>query len=286
MKQLNFCMGLPRSGSTVLMNILQQNPEVFTTSTDPLPFLYDQSKIAASTVSEFIAMEQFTLNDAMMSFLREGSRGWFESLTDKPVVISKSRVWDTQLNTLFYINKNSKFIICVRDLRDIICSFEKLIDRLPVWKLGGMPHQPMDIRIQNYCTETESNLGRPLQQLPHVIEWMHKKPNNFYLMRFEDFCDDPKATLSNIYNWLGISYYDHDLNNIKNSEIYEHDTAYRSLVTHKTSSKFEKVTPSYPTMLTEDQSATIITNNSEFYQFFYPEIYDDFIRKNPQLLRR
>ena len=32
MKTIHFCGGLPRSGSTILMNILQQNPRIFTTS--------------------------------------------------------------------------------------------------------------------------------------------------------------------------------------------------------------------------------------------------------------
>jgi len=29
MKTIHFCSGLPRSGSTLLMNIIQQNPEIY-----------------------------------------------------------------------------------------------------------------------------------------------------------------------------------------------------------------------------------------------------------------
>ena len=42
MKQLHFCGGLPRTGSTVLMNILQQNPEIFTTASDVYPEILNE----------------------------------------------------------------------------------------------------------------------------------------------------------------------------------------------------------------------------------------------------
>ena len=39
MKQIHFITGLPRSGSTLLCNVLNQNPEFYAGSTSPLPAL-------------------------------------------------------------------------------------------------------------------------------------------------------------------------------------------------------------------------------------------------------
>jgi hypothetical protein len=52
MKQLHFCGGLPRTGSTVLMNILQQNPNIFTTSTDPFPAILNEQILIKSRYRE------------------------------------------------------------------------------------------------------------------------------------------------------------------------------------------------------------------------------------------
>lgn len=96
-------------------------------------------------------------------------------MTDKPVVVSKSRVWSTYLNFLFYAYENLKFLVVVRDLRNIVCSFEKLLHKYPVWVTGDrtVPFhmEPIDKRLEIYCTDIGGNLGRPLKFLPHVVEW-------------------------------------------------------------------------------------------------------------------
>jgi hypothetical protein len=276
MKNLSFCIGLPRSGSTLLMNLLQQNPSTYTTGTCPLPYLFDGVKIQTGSISEFIAMPQNTLTDCYKGFLRQGTDGWFSALTDKPNVISKSRVWDTYLNDLFSIYEDPKFIVCLRDLRDIIISFEKLMQKHTRITIGSKEHpfhlEPMSKRIELYCTDIGGNMGRPLHYLPHVHEWMQRRPNNFFVFRWEDFCRDPNGSIKSFYRWMGRDPFPHDLDNIPQSDYYEHDTVYRALVDHKTRSKFEPAGPTWPGYMTPDQSETVIHNCKWFYETFYPEV--------------
>ena len=277
MKMMNFCIGVPRSGSTLLMNILQQNPKIFTSSTCPTPYLLEACKYQATGVSEFIAMDQDVMTNSLLSFIKHGIDGWFSSLTDKPFIISKSRTWDTNLNFVFRMYENPKILVCLRDIRDVICSFEKLLQRHPMWTIGTKEDplhlKPFEKRMEQYCTDIGANLGRPLYYLPHVYEWMQKRPNNFFIFRFEDFNENPMASLTSIYKWLDLPYYDHDLNNIPQAEQYEHDTTYRALVSHKTETKFRKTKPNYIDMLTPEQSDLVIKHNEFFYKTFYPEVY-------------
>lgn len=277
MKNLNFCIGLPRSGSTLLMNILQQNPSIYTTGTCPMPYMLDAANIQANTISEFVAMDQNTVSSGLKEFLIHGFEGWFNSLTDKPNVISKSRAWDMHLNTLFRIYDNPKFIVCLRDIRDIICSLEKLLHKNTHIKIGSdedpMHLMPLDKRIELYCTDGGANLGRPLHILKnHISEWMHKRPYNFFLFRWEDFNENPTHSLSLLYKWLELPEYQHDLNNIPQAEQIEHDHVYRALVDHKTRPKLEYLKPSWPTMLSEHQSQVIINNLHWYYEKYYPEM--------------
>jgi sulfotransferase len=281
MKTLHYAIGLPRSGSTLLMNILQQNPDIFTSSTCPTTYLLEGAKQAASNVSEFIAMDQDQLNDSLTNYIKYGMQGWFSAMSDKPIAISKSRGWDKYLNFLFHAYEDPKFIVIIRDLRDIICSFEKLSYKYPVWNIGS-PQDPVHMlslekRIEIWCTDVGGNLGLPLKNLPHVFEWMQKRPNNFFLFRFEDFNERPRESLQSIYRWLNMPNYEHDLNNVPQAAQYEHDTAYRALVSHKTEPRVRKLEPSWPKMLNERQSMLVLKNNEWFYKTFYPEIYNEHI---------
>ena len=275
MQQLHYCLGLPRTCSSVIMNILNENPRFFTTGTCPLPYYVYTCRDITSNVSEFLALDKDVLNDAYMNFLRQGIRGWFESMTDKPVVISKSRVWAEYLNHTLKFNPNSKYLYIVRDLRDIICSFESLMDKYPVVKNGEneqFQHEPFEKRIEMYCTEGMANLGRPLQMVPHVVEVARKYPDNFFILRHEDFNQNPREMLRMVYEFLGEEYFEHDFDNIPPSDYYEHDTVYRSMVQHKTGTKLRKLEPRWPNVLTKEQSDMIIKNNLFFYKTFYPEL--------------
>jgi sulfotransferase len=281
MKTIHYAVGLPRSGSTLLMNILQQNPSIFTSSTCPTTYLLEGAKQAAGNVSEFIAMDQDQLNNSLTNYVKHGMDGWFSAMTDKPIAISKSRGWDKYLNFLFHAYDNPKFIVTIRDLRDIICSFEKLSHKYPVWNMGSQEDPfhmlPFEKRIEIWCTDIGGNLGLPLKNMTHVYEWMQKRPNNFFLCRFEDFNKDPNRSLDSIYRWLDIPNYQHDLNNVESAKQYEHDTAYRTLVSHKTEPRVRQLEPSWPKMMTKEQSDLIISHNQWFYQTFYPEVYYEYI---------
>lgn len=275
MQQLHYCLGLPRTCSSVIMNILNENPRFFTTGTCPLPYFVDSCRNISNQVSEFIALDKDVLNDAYLNFLRQGFRGWFESMTDKPVVVSKSRVWAEYLNHTLAINPNSKYIYIIRDLRDIICSFESLLNKYPNIIVGDethhFQHEPFEKRMELYCTDGMANLGRPLNILPHVMEVAQKYPDNFYILRHEDFNENPRGTFQSLYQFLGEEYFEHDFDNIPPSDYYEHDTVYRSMVTHKTGTKLHKLEPRWPKMMTPEQSELVIQNNIQYYKTFYPE---------------
>lgn len=275
MQQLHYCLGLPRTCSSVIMNILNENPRFFTTGTCPLPYLVDSCRNITSQVSEFIALDKDVLSEAYLNFLRQGFRGWFESMTDKPVVVSKSRVWSEYLNHTLTLNPNSKYIYIIRDLRDIICSFETLLNKYPNINIGEenrlFQHEPFEKRMELYCTDGMANLGRPLHMIPHVMEMAQKHPNNFFFLRHEDFNENPRQTFQQLYQFFGEEYFEHDFDNIPPSDYYEHDTVYRSMVTHKTGTKLLKLEPRWPKVMTPEQSQLVIENNMNYYKTFYPE---------------
>ena len=275
MQQLHYCLGLPRTASSLIMNILNENPRIFTSGTCCMPYFVDACKSRSNEVSEFIALDKDVLSNSYINFLRQGMRGWFEAMTDKPIVFSKSRIWSEWLPTTCAIDPNSKYLVILRDLRDVICSLDSLLWKYPQVTYGARENpfyqESFEKRIEIYCRDTQSLLGRPLQLLPHLMEVAQKNPNSFFLCKHEHFNEKPRETLQMIYQWLGEPNFEHDFDNIPKPDYYEHDTCYRSLVSHKTRSKLEKLEPRWPKVMTEEQSKAVIDDNRWYYEAFYPE---------------
>lgn len=273
MKQLHFCGGLPRTGSTVLMNILQQNPNVFTTSTDPFPeILKEQILIKSRCRESFQAMSCEQADAAVHGMALGATRGWYEGLSSKPVVISKSRTW----SDLHHLFPTSKIIVTIRDLRDIVESFDRVNSKIKALHTvskdtlyGSMTEQEK----YQYHFNTQNALSATLSyEVPKYMEIYKQDPSRVKFVRYEDLLRDPEFMLNRIYQFLELPSYKHDLNNIEQSAVFEHDNAYFMEKTdHRT--KPQMIPWKEPKrVLSEDFHEKVIKNNEWFYKGFYPEV--------------
>ena len=276
MNQFHFCGGLPRAGSTVLMNILQQNPRIFTGSSSPLPSILSENILVRGRLTEnFQAMRVQDADRAMHGLIHGAARGWYEGLTSKPVVISKSRGW----SYLFYLFPNSKYIAPIRDLRDIVESFERVNNHtraLHTYNDRGilLPSMTVHEKYDHYFKSSNALSGTLYTETPRLMESFKKKP--IFFLRYEDFTKEPITMLRKLYNFLDEPYFEHDLDNIKQSEIYEHDNAYfRERTDHEVKPKFRYY--SEPEReLPENFHRKIVKEQRWFYEAFYPEVLDEY----------
>ena len=272
MNRLHFCGGLPRAGSTVLMNILQQNPKIFTTGTCALADVITDHVLIKSRYREsFQAMSTDQADSAMYGMIHGATKGWFEGLTNKPTVISKNRSW----SNVFHLYKKSKYVVMVRDLRDIVDSFERLNNRI----LALHPYSDSNVfvpsmhvheKMKYYFSEPNS-LSVPLQtEVPRLMEVFGRNQNNVMFIRYEDFTSNPIETLKDFYNFIEEDWYEHDLNNIDQSELFEHDHAYfRERTEHKIKSSFQYYKKP-ERVISQDLQNKIVKEFEWFYKGFYP----------------
>ena len=273
MNKLFFCGGLPRTGSTVLMNILQQNPRIFTTGTCALPDLLHQQVLIKSRYREqFQAMSLEQADKAMYGLIHGATKGWFEALTNKPVVISKNRSW----SNLFHLYPDSKYICMVRDLRDIIESFEKINQRTLALHSFADDNALVPAMSESekfgYYFKSYNVLSDALgNDVVRMMEVFKKNPSRVLFIRFEDFTKDPNYILKKVYNHISEEYYLHDLDNINQSVLFEHDHAYfKERTDHQTASSFQYYKEPQRTLSTRFQQE-VLNNYKWFYEGFYPD---------------
>lgn len=277
MNQIHFCGGLPRSGSTVLMNILQQNPRIFTTGSCALyEILCDKILIKSRYSETFQAMSTEQADRAMYGLIHGATKGWFEGLTNKPVVISKRHGW----SSLLHLYPNSKFICMVRDLRDVVESFERVNNKtLALHSYGNTntptPSMHIHEKFKYYFDEPNSLSSNLNTEVPRLMEVFKKEQNKVLFIRYEDLTRDPLYMLNKIYKFLNEPLFVHDLNNIQQSEVFEHDHAYfRERTDHVTKSSFISYQQPKRTLSNEFHNR-VINENQWFYNAFYPEVLSE-----------
>ena len=128
---LFFNSSLPRSGSTLLQNLLAQNRRHHCTSTNDVLDMVIRVRDGWMGSTGFIAQGLATIEPRMKSFIRHALYGFYEpEFKAGQIVFDKSRGWLQNLELLEDIlQRPVKAIVCVRDIRDVVASFEKIFRR-------------------------------------------------------------------------------------------------------------------------------------------------------------
>ena len=206
-KTLHFLSGIPRSGSTVLAAILNQNPMTHVSTTSGLVHALDG--LANTWHSAGLLNE----NDPQRTKLAQTMRGAIDAFyedTDKPVVIDKSRGWPigqimgamTQV-----LDRQPKIIATVRSVPDCAASFIRIA-------------KPTDLDEFMATGQLMDHLKAAYISLQNGYEYA---PENFLFVEYEDILAEPKAQLARIHEFLGLPEFEYDFNNIDGSTVAEDD---------------------------------------------------------------
>jgi len=124
-KPIIFVTGLPRSGSTLFMNILGQNPDFHVTPTSGILSSLVQIRNSWDQNDAFKAQPKELSEKIKINVLRSMLNGYMAH-SDKPIFIDKNRLWleHVELISALIGRENIRVLVTVRDLRDVIASFE------------------------------------------------------------------------------------------------------------------------------------------------------------------
>jgi len=227
-KTYYFIAGLPRSGSTVLSAILNQNPKFY--SGHPSPVLR-----IMCCVEESLSNDEFFHLYPKVNQSKEiisNIINHFYSDIENPVIFDKNRSWIRRIDYIKnYVTDNVKIIYPVRDIAEILTSFITIIRKNPYKeensKINFIDSQLIkrDILINDdnrcdYILGYEGVLGQSLNEIRRIFQ--SDFFNCIYFVEYKDLVNTPNETLRNIYEFLNEEFYDHDFDNIQNIE-YSND---------------------------------------------------------------
>lgn len=217
-KQYYFMAGLPRSGSTLLKAILEQNPNVYASPISPVMELMYWTEDYFKRSEQYKAYPKPKIAYNIIS----GMMDQFYTDVNKPIIIDHCRAWPNNIQRIkTYITEDPKIICPVRNVLDILTSFITMIHRNPN-QVSFIDQHLIDngIPVNNdtRCEHLMSDVGIVEQSLWAQYQAFVKKDTRHMLfVEYEDLINHKEETMRRIYDFLGIDYYSHDFNNIVNN---------------------------------------------------------------------
>jgi sulfotransferase len=248
-KRYYFMSGLPRSGSTLLSSLLNQNPNFYSGPSSPV-------------VPTMIALENSLSNDELfMAYPKpEQAHKIISSVMDnyysdvtKPVIFDKNRSWVNRLHYIpGYFGFEPKVLCPVRNIDEILTSFITMHRRNPY--IGNGKINFMDemliktntpLNDENRCrllgNEEYGILGQSYAGIRQAIMQGYRK--NLHFIEYDDLMNNPEETMRKIYEFLGEPYFEHDFSNIENVHKEKDAEVYGLADMHDVRKELSKTSP-------------------------------------------
>ena len=220
-KNFYFMSGLPRSGSTLLSSILNQNPRFYSGPSSPV-------------VATMIALEnQFSNDELFLGYPKpEQAKEIIASVLPQyysdrkePVIFDKNRSWTVRMNYIpGYFDIQPKVICPVRDTAEILTSFISMMRRNP-YEVNGKINFIDEMLVKNNIPLTDDNrcefIASPNGILGQSVEGLRKAlmegyDNSIHLVEYRDLVNNQKENVEKIYEFLGEELFEHDFNKLDN----------------------------------------------------------------------
>ena len=263
----NVITGTPRSGSTLLCNILNQNTQFLASTTSIVPQLLSSIVHTWSHSLEFKGLldkekekTEERMHNALESFVEE----WYR-VEGKDIIFDKSRGWALNSLMLHKLYPDAKIIIMVRDLRKVFASIEKQHQKNPLLDEAADPAQKTIYNKADTMMSKEGIVGSPIIGIEDLLR---RKTKNTLFIKYENLASEPEKIMKEMYSFMDIPYFNHQFENVINTAI-DPDAFYLNKYPHKGEGKVVPGDPDeWKTYLSNDLAETIMNRFSYYNNFF------------------
>ncbi len=212
MKKLVLIAGLPRSGSTLLCNILNMNPKFHATATSPM---IDMVSSLRSVYSHNVTSKSHNRLEEMDNF-RNGVKGFIEGyFSDKDVVFDKSRGWTSKIDVMEEVlGCEIKIIWTYRDPVQIINSIEskhqKTILLENADEAAGGNFTTLSQRVDLFINDG-GIVATPVWLLNDAFDMGLQ--NRIHIIKYGDLTNNTQTVMNSIHEFIGEDFYPYAENN-------------------------------------------------------------------------
>lgn len=251
MRTLHLIAGLPRSGSTLLCNLLAQNPRFHATATSGLLELLFLIRNHWDGFAEMQAMPAEKSEAKKRQVLGGVVHGYFAEI-EQPVIFDKARGWLAHLELIEWVlGQEVRVLVPVRDLRDVLSSFELLWRKTSASRQMRQEHahylqmQSVEGRCALWAREDQP-VGLAYNRIKDALQRGYG--SRLHFVRYERLTRHPEAVLQEIYDFLQEPHCPHNPQHVE-QVTQENDLVYGLPALHTIRPRIEPQAPHWPTVL-------------------------------------
>lgn len=240
MKRFHFITGLPRSGSTLLSTILNQNPRFTAGISSPL------QSFAQSIITEVGTQRGLDMVADRQTRCKV-IRNIAATLYDGPeeVVFDTNRLWSLRSSLISNVfGPRSKFIVCVRDISDILNSYEHLFQKQPLDVSVMYPSDRTETVFSrcDYLMDMNGPVGKPFVAIKELMA--NLDPRQYMFVEYDLLIANPQKIIEQIYKFIDEELYTHTFDNL-HADYSKIDAAIGVEGLHDVRQKVERSTKKY-----------------------------------------
>lgn len=260
MKIHHFLTGLPRSGSTVLASIINQNPEVYVTPTSPM-------------LNVSVAMQTAWRNDPTVkaNYYEEQARNLTKAILPaywqhrpESTIIDKGRGWAKNVPTASALfGYPIKLISVERDLPSIMASWLTLLHNNP------NNFAERNVRMKGFIANDENLMAEMWFNM--VKDCMEGKmqlrteaKDQFIVVNYDDLIANPNRELLKITEFLNLPKWEYQFDNIINDTNDDDLVAWGLNGLHTIRPKLEKISKTPKEILGDNLYQRFIQLDKEY----------------------
>ncbi len=207
MPRYHFISGLPRSGSTLLAAILNQNPAFAAGMSGPVMPVFNAALTAMGGSNEYAVF----LEEAQKMRMLRGLFDGYYAGTEARVVFDTNRMWTARLPALRKLFPDSRIIACVRNPAWVLDSIESLVRRnaLDTMRLFGSDAERLSVYARaNGLMERSRLIGSAYLALKEA--YYSQEAEAMLLLSYDALVAHPREAMALVYRFLGEPPFEHD----------------------------------------------------------------------------
>jgi sulfotransferase len=215
----HFIAGLPRSGSTLLAAILNQNPAFSAAMSGPVFPVVNAALTAMGGGNEYAVFMNDTQKKRMLRGLLDG----YYADTPARVIFDTNRMWTARLAVLRLLYPGARVIACVRNPAWVLDSIETLVRKnaLDTMRLFGNDAERMSVYARaNGLMERNRLVGSAYLALKEAF--YSQEAAAMLLLNYDALVSHPQEAMQMVYQFLDEPAFAHDFENVSyTAEVFD-----------------------------------------------------------------
>ena len=218
-KQIYFLCAMPRSGNTLFVSLMNQNPEIIVTANSITLEIMKELFLLKKTDTFQNFPDEQSLDNVMNEVYNLYYKHWnYKIIIDRGPVCTPGNLKVMQK----HFKQPIRCVVLVRDLLDVLASYIKWFETEPTAFVNKYGCKNIEEKLSKIMNKNGA-VAKELMSIQYLLQ----HPEMAVFIKYNDLVVNPEKEIRKVYTFLNLPYFPHrftNLNQVKVNGISYNDT--------------------------------------------------------------